>query len=99
MKFSEQEIKVYSNERGYFTRLSKRDLNNEWMNGFFYLQFKRNVVINNKSKIKIKDAWLSFYINKDKKTVWYIFVNDYEDLGIIANDDSELEEIVIPDKN
>ena len=87
MNFSEQEIKVYSNEHGYFTRLSRRNIKDEWENGFFYIKFKKGVTIENKSKIKLKDSWLTFYKVKDKetnveRTVWYVYVNEFEVLVI-----------------
>ena len=83
-----QEIKVYSGEHGYFTRLAKRDVStDDWKNAFFYLQFKKGVEIPNKTKIRLLDSWLSFYINKDNKQVFYVFVNDYE----VIEDDSDEE--------
>lgn len=73
-----QEITVYSNENGYFTRLSRKNKNDEWDNAFVYLNFKQGVVIPTKTKINILESWLTFYKNKEDKTVLYIFVSDYE---------------------
>lgn len=79
MNFKEQEIKVYSNEHGYFTRLSKKNVQtDDWENAFLYLQFKKGTVIPNKTKINILDSWLSFYTSKQGKIVIYMFINDYE---------------------
>ena len=38
----------------------------------------KNVDVENKQKILIKDAWLDFYQSKDGKNVFYIFVNDFD---------------------
>lgn len=73
-----QEIKIYSNEHGYYTRLSKTDINGEWITGFYFVQFKKGTDVLPKSKIRLLDAWLSFYINKDGKTIFYLYVNDFE---------------------
>lgn len=78
MKFDLQSIKVYSNEHGYFTRLSKKDFNDEWINAFLYVQFKKGISVPDKTKINLLDSWLTFYKNKEDKTVLYLFVNDFE---------------------
>ena len=72
-------MKVYSQEHGYFTRLVKFDnVNNCWNYAFVYLQFKKGTTIQDKTSIKVKDSWLSFYKSKNGKIVLYIFVNDFE---------------------
>jgi len=70
--------KGYNGRRIYNLGLSKKDQNGEYVNGYILAQFKKGVVLENKTKIEIEDAWLTFYINKDKKTIPYIFVNKFE---------------------
>lgn len=75
----EQEITVYSNEHGYFTRLARRNvMTDEWENAFLYVQFKKGTDIPNKTKILVNESWLSFYKSKEGKTVLYMFVNDFD---------------------
>ena len=45
--------------------------------------------MHNQTKINIKNAWLDFYV-KDKKTIDYIFISDFE---IVEDKKEELEEI------
>lgn len=78
MKFEEQELTIYSNQYGYSTRLARKNVNDEWINAFLVVNFKKGVSVPNKSKIKIIDAWLTFYESKEKKNVMYMFINDFE---------------------
>lgn len=65
----------------YSIGLSKKDKNGNYIKGYMNCNFKQGTDIADKTKIKIKDAWLSFYI-KDKKTIPTIFINDYEVVGV-----------------
>ena len=79
MNFKEYEMKVYSNERGYFTRLVRyNEQKQEFENAFIYLQFRKGTIIPNKTTINVYDSWLSFYKSKEDKVVLYVFVNEYE---------------------
>lgn len=101
MNFNEQEVKIYSNDKGYFTRLCRKNISEEWETGFFYVKFKKGVSLENKTKIKLKKAWLSFYkSDKDKKdkTVWFVYVDDFEVLGKLT-DNEEAEDVIIPGTN
>ena len=42
-------------------------------------KFRKGVELPNKSKIKIRNAFISFNL-KDKKTYPYIFINSFEEL-------------------
>lgn len=78
MTLKEQEITIYSNEHGYFTRLSRKNLSEDWENAFVYVNFKKGITIPNKTKINVLDSWLTFYKSKENKTVLFVFVNDFE---------------------
>ena len=56
VKFVEQDIMVYANENGYFTRLSRKNFSDEWENAFLYISFKKGVDVPNKTKIHLDDA-------------------------------------------
>jgi len=80
MHLSEQEIMIFSNERGYSTAISKKKQDSEeWMRIYFPVSFRKGVTVKNQTKIKIIDSWLSFYERKaDSKKVPYIFVNEFD---------------------
>lgn len=64
-------------KRFYSIGLSRKDQNGNYINGYMTVVFKKNVDLENKTKIKIKEAWLGFNL-KDKKTYPHIFINDFE---------------------
>ena len=94
-------VMVFRNDREnrtiYNIGLSKKivkDNNEEWQNGYILAQFNKDVSIENKTKIILKNAILDFYINKDNITVPFIRVFDYE----IANNTNENSQLIdIPD--
>ena len=45
--------------------------------GYKTVQFRRGVDVADHSKIDIKQAWESFYTNKNDEVVFYIFINDF----------------------
>ncbi len=69
------------NEYGtfYTVGMSKKDKNGNYINGYMPCQFKQGVSVEDKTKIYIKSAWLTFYL-KDKETKPYIFINEFETL-------------------
>ena len=78
---SNKEEMIFRNEYNgrpiYSIGLSKKNKDGNYENGYMTVNFKEGTDIADKSKIKIKSAWLSFYL-KDKKTIPTIFINDYE---------------------
>ena len=62
----------------YKIGLSKKLKNGEYENGYVDIQFKQGIEIHNKERIYLKDAFLTFYKSKDKATIPYIFVMDFE---------------------
>jgi len=74
----------------YNLGLSKKDKDGNYVNGYMPCQFKNGVSIEDKTKIYIKNAWLSFYL-KDKQTKPYIFINEYETVEEVI-EQSKIEE-------
>ncbi len=72
--------KDFNDRAIYSTTLSKKNKDGEWENGFIPVQFRKDVFLHNKTKINIKNAWLTFYKDKENKTVLYIFVNEFEEI-------------------
>lgn len=67
----------YQGKIFYSVGLSKKDRDGNYTNGYMPCQFKGNVDLEDKTKIYIKKAWLSFYL-KDKATKPYIFISEFE---------------------
>jgi hypothetical protein len=61
----------------YSIGLSKKKQDGSYENGFINCRFKKDVKLENKTKILIKGGWLDFYL-KDKITNPFIFINDFE---------------------
>lgn len=74
-------IKVYRREYEgkmyYSIRLSKKDKDGNYINGYIDARFRKDVEVEDRTNIYIKNAWLDFYV-KDKKTYPYIFINVFE---------------------
>ena len=69
---SEHDGKVY-----YSIGMSKKRQDGSYENGYMNVHFKKDVELQNKTKILIKQAWLDFY-TKNKQTVPYVFINEFE---------------------
>ena len=83
------EVNIFKNDKGYYSiGLSKKDRNNQVYYGYFPCQFKKDVSVENKTRIKIKNAFMSFYI-KDDKTMPYIMIIDY---SIVDKDYLQIKE-------
>ena len=68
--------KDFDGKPSYSIGLSKRLKNGEYEKGYLTVYFKQDVTLRNKTKIAIKQAWLSFNL-RDNKTYPYIFINDF----------------------
>lgn len=93
--------KMFDDRASYSTSIGKKKQDDTWDNAYINLQFKKGVDIADGTKIDIQKGWLTFYINKDKKPVWQIFVsefesekgslpNGFEDVTSIDEDDEEI---------
>ena len=67
----------FNDKRYYKVGLRKKDINGNYISGYKEVRFKNEVFLHNKTKINIKKAWLDFYV-KDKKTIDYIFISEFE---------------------
>ena len=81
------------NEYGTFYKvgLSKKDKEGNYINGYKDVRFKKGVELADKTKIYIKKAWLDFYI-KDKRTIDYIFISEFETLESKIEESKEVLE-------
>lgn len=74
-------VKVYKRqyeEKTYYSiGISKKDKDGNYINGYLDVRFKKDVELEDRTNIYIKKAWIDFYL-KDKKTMPYIFINEFE---------------------
>lgn len=68
----------YSDRVFYNAAIAKKNADGEWENTSIGIQFPRGVDLPDKTKIHIRKAWLSFYISKDKKPVFYIICTEFD---------------------
>lgn len=85
--------KDYNGRPVYTIGLSRKDKDGNYVNGYMICNFKDGIELENRTRIKIKDAWLSFYI-KDKATVPTIFINDFEKVSEPNPEHKEVQEMV-----
>lgn len=72
--------KVYNGKKYYKVGLSRKKQDGTYENGYVDIQFKQGIEFENKDQIYIKNAFLTFYKSKDKATIPYIFVMEFERL-------------------
>ena len=78
---NEKEVMVFKNDNKYSVRISNKKLDGSYENAFFPIQFNKGVELEDRTKIYIKRAWLSFYKweYQDKKgTTFFIKCSDFE---------------------
>lgn len=92
-------VMVFKNDKNdrviYNIGLSRKvtkDNEETWQNGYILAQFNKDVDIENKTKIILKNAILDFYINKDNQTVPFVRVFEYE-IASEKKDDGKYIEI------
>jgi hypothetical protein len=74
-------ITIYRNEHNgrvyYKARLVRKDKNGEYESGYINCNFKKDVELENKTKINILNGWLDFY-KKGYETIVSAFINEFE---------------------
>ena len=69
--------KEFDDRTVYSMGISKKDINGNYVNGYIQVKLPKGVTLDNKTRIYIKEAWLSFSL-VEGRTKLYIFVNDFE---------------------
>ncbi len=87
----------YEGNRFYSIGISKKDIDGEWENAYMNCRFKKDIKLHNKTKILIKDAWLSFYKTEDNKTNWYIFINEFDIVDENLDSEDTVDEVDLSD--
>ena len=83
------EVMIFKNDKGFYsTTLSKKNQDGSYANAYVAVSFKKGVDIPNKTKINIKNGFLTFdQYQKEGKTITNlkIFVTEYEGAEQIAS--------------
>ena len=81
----EKEKMIFRNEKDgkvfYSIGLSKKNQDGKYISGYMPCRFPKDANIGNKTKIKILNAWLDFWVDDKKITHPYIFISKYEILS------------------
>ena len=96
----EKEKMIFRNEKDgkayYSIGLSKKNQDGTYTSGYITCRFPKEANIPNKTKIKILNAWLDFWVDDKKITHPYIFINKYtlkEDVQVPSNIKSEYDSL------
>lgn len=77
---------VHEGKTIYSIWVSKKNLDGSYTNGYINVKLpKAKELKEDKTLIKINNAWLDFYL-KDKVTIPYIFINEFEILNDMTKD-------------
>ena len=97
---NEYPVMIFKSDKGYYSiGLSKKNEDKTYTNGYMPCKFKKDVELDNQTRIYINQAWLSFYL-KDGKTIPYVFINDYKLVSDVIDEATkgvEKDEIVLTD--
>lgn len=84
MNITKERCLVFKNEtkdgdRTYYrTTISRRNPDGTYENAPITVRFKKGVDLDDKTYIKVKDGFLTFYKGKDGKPVFEVVVTDFE---------------------
>ena len=69
--------KDFDDRPAYSIGISKKKEDGTYDKSNFPVQFKKDVVLDNMTKIDIKNAWFSFYASKDGTKKPYLFIGEF----------------------
>lgn len=67
----------YNGKAFYSIVESQKDMDGKTEYGYINAKFRKGVELDDKTRIDIKDGWLTFY-RKGKETVQQVFIKDFE---------------------
>lgn len=95
---NDREVMIFKNDDGkYIVGISKKN-GDKYENAYFPIQFNKGVELQDRTLIKINNAWLSFYnwTYQDKKgTKFFIKCNDFETVETKEKTDAEIVSEVV----
>ncbi len=82
MRINGENVMIFKNENGrYTTSISNKKEDGSYENAYLQVQFRKGVELENKTRINIKDGFLTFFRTQEGNTVYKIVVLDFEQEG------------------
>ena len=82
MRINGENVMIFKNENGrYTTSISNKKEDGSYENAYLQVQFRKGVELENKTKINIKDGFLTFFRTQEGNIVYKIVVLDFEQEG------------------
>lgn len=82
-------VTIFKNDKGmYSTGVSFKNMDGSYENAYISVQFKKGVDLENKTKIDITNAFLSFYRNQEGKPVFKIVVLEFTQYGDVKEEEN-----------
>jgi len=82
------ETMIFKNENGFYTTsISRKKEDGTYENMKMFVNFRNGIEVANKTKINIKDGFISFYKNKAGLSQVKLVVLDFEVLETKSEDD------------
>lgn len=78
---NERPVMVFKKDNKYSIGISKKKQDGSYENAYIKVEFNKNVELEDRTMIKIKHGWLSFYnweYQGNKGTTWVIRCNEFE---------------------
>ena len=85
-------VTIYKNENKYTVGIGVKKKDGTYDNAYFPIQFNQGVEVENKTKIYIKNAWLSFYkweYEGKKGTTFFIKCSEFEKVDEVIEENFE----------
>ncbi len=85
-------VTIYKNENKYTVGIGVKKKDGTYDNAYFPIQFNQGVEVEHKTKIYIKNAWLSFYkweYEGKKGTTFFIKCSDFETVDEVIKENFE----------
>lgn len=84
--------KTFNDKPTYSMGLSKKKQDGTYENGFIKCEFKKDVELEDKTKIYLTSAFLTFYKDKDNKTIPYIKILEFNSVEEIKQVKEEVKD-------
>ena len=85
-------VMIFKKDNKYTVGISNKKQDGSYENAYFPIQFNRDVELEDKTKIYIKNAWLSFYkweYEGKKGTTFFIKCSDFEKVEEVIKESFE----------
>lgn len=93
--------KEFENRVIYSTRINRKLKDGSYDSAFIPVQFKKDEDIKDRTKLCIKEGWITFFKTHENKPIFYIFINKYnvvenkEDYGNIKTETNAIDSLGI----